>query len=290
MEYEKARIEDYGYKDHHVSQKVWKIIQIIIVVLAVIAMYASIFIIFIQSVNNSTNSNEWGGFTFKWYGKIVSNSSLWSSITNTFIISIAATAISTILGTLIAAGIYAMSKRSQRVMLLLNNIPLLNADIVTGISMMLIFSFVVKLFPYFFGWKTLLIAHIYFTLPYIILSVLPKLKELDPNLFDAAVDLGVKPYKTFRKVIVPAIKAGIFSGMILAFTMSFDDFVISYYSTGNGFDTLSIWIYSSIGRKSLTPAVYAFSSLFTFVSAGLIILSSVIKQRNKKKHVQFKRK
>jgi len=279
---ERARIEDYGYKDHRRVQKAWKIIQTIILVITVIAMYASIFIILIQSVNKSTNANEWGGFTLSWYGKIFSNRALWSSIKNTFIISIAATAISIVLGTLIAAGIYAMSKKSQRVMLLLNNIPLLNADIVTGISMMLIFSFVVKLFPYFFGWKTLLIAHIYFTLPYTILSVLPKLKELDPNLFDASIDLGVKPYKTFAKVIVPAIKAGIFSGMILAFTMSFDDFVISYYSTGNGFDTLSIWIYSSIGRKSLTPSVYAFSTLFTLVSAACLIISNFIKSRGKK--------
>jgi len=284
---EKARIEDYGYKDHSTIKRVWKIMQSIIVVLAVIAMYASIFIILVQSVNNTTNSNEWGGFTLKWYGQITQHRSLWSSIENTFIISIAATAISTVLGTLIAAGIFAMSKKSQRIMLLLNNIPLLNADIVTGISMMLIFSFIVQLFPYFFGWKTLLIAHIYFTLPYIILSVLPKLKELDPNLFDASIDLGVKPYKTFAKVIVPAIKAGIFSGMILAFTMSFDDFVISYYSTGNGFDTLSIWIYSSIGRKSLTPAVYAFSSLFTLASAALLILSNFIRPRGKK-HEQKK--
>lgn len=279
---EKARIEDYGYKDHSTAKKVWKGIQTAILVLAVIAMYVSIFIIFIQSINNSTNSNEWGGFTLKWYGEITKHRALWSSIQNTFIISIGATLISTVLGTLIAAGIFAMGKKSQRFMLLLNNIPLLNADIVTGISMMLIFSFVVKLFPYFFGWKTLLIANIYFTLPYIILSVLPKLKELDPNLFDASIDLGVRPYKTFAKVIVPAIKAGIFSGMILAFTMSFDDFVISYYSTGNGFDTLSIWIYSSIGRKSLTPAVYAFSSLFTLISAVLLVLSSLFRKKGKK--------
>lgn len=282
MEITKARIEDYGYKDHHIASKVWKIIQTILVVLLVIAMYASIVVILIQSFNNSMNTNEWGGFTFKWYTEIISSRALWSSIKNTFIISIAATLISTIAGTFIAVGIYALGRKSQKFVLLLNNIPLLNADIVTGISMMLLFSFVVKLFPYFFGWKTLLIAHIYFTLPYIILSVLPKLKEIDPNLFDASIDLGVRPYKSFIKVIVPAIKAGIFSGMILAFTMSFDDFVISYYSTGNGFDTLSIWIYSSIGRKSLTPAVYAFSTLFTATSVLVLVLMNFIKRRNKK--------
>lgn len=290
MEIERARIEDYGYKDYHVVQKIWKVIQIILVVLLVIAMYASIIVILIQSFNNSTNVNEWGGFTFKWYTKIVSSDSLWNSIKNTFIISIAATLISTVLGTFIAAGIFALSKKSQRVALLLNNIPLLNADIVTGISMMLLFSFVVKAFPYFFGWKTMLIAHVYFTLPYTVLSVLPKLKELDSNLFDASIDLGVRPYKTFLKVIVPAIKAGIFSGLILAFTMSFDDFVISYYSTGNGFDTLSIWIYSSIGRKSLTPAVYAFSTLFTVISVVVLVVFNFIKSRGKKDAKQKIRK
>ena len=137
-------------------------------------------------------------------------------------------------------GIFSLSKKHQKLLLLLNNIPLLNADIVTGIGLMLVFSLLIKIFPYFFGWKTLLLAHMYFTLPYVILSVLPKIKELDKNMFDAAIDLGVRPYKSLFLVIIPAIKAGIFSGLILAFTMSFDDFVISYYTTGNGFDTLSI--------------------------------------------------
>ncbi len=281
MEYEVAHIEDYGYKDHKVFEKIWDVISRIIVILTIFALYASIVVILIQSFNKSSNVSSFTGFTLEWYGKIISSRALWNSIVNTFVVSILATAISTILGTLIAVGIFSLSKKSQRILLMLNNIPLLNADIVTGIGLMLVFSIFVKLFPYFFGWKTLLIAHVYFTLPYIVLSVLPKIKEIDGNMFDASLDLGLKPFKSLIKVIIPAIKAGIFSGMILAFTMSFDDFVVSYYTTGNGFDTLSIWIYSSIGRKSLTPAVYAFSSLFTIVSMIVVIVMNIIKGRKK---------
>ncbi len=281
MEYEVAHIEDYGYKDHKVFEKIWDVISRIIVILTIFALYASIVVILIQSFNKSSNVSSFTGFTLEWYGKIISSRALWNSIVNTFVVSILATAISTVLGTLIAVGIFSLSKKSQRILLMLNNIPLLNADIVTGIGLMLVFSIFVKLFPYFFGWKTLLIAHVYFTLPYIVLSVLPKIKEIDGNMFDASLDLGLKPFKSLIKVIIPAIKAGIFSGMILAFTMSFDDFVVSYYTTGNGFDTLSIWIYSSIGRKSLTPAVYAFSSLFTIVSMIVVIVMNIIKGRKK---------
>ncbi len=167
--------------------------------------------------------------------------------------------------------------------MMLNNIPLLNADIVTGISLMLMFSLVLPVFPYIFGPFTLILAHLFFTLPYVVLSVLPKLRETDPNLMDAALDLGVKPYRALLKVVIPAIKAGIFSGMLLAFTMSIDDFVISYYTTGNGFDNLSIWIYGSIGRKSLTPSVYAFSTLLTFITLISIVVYQVLMQKKRGK-------
>ena len=143
---------------------------------------------------------------------------------------------------------------------------------------MLVFSLVMKIpgFRHIFGWPTMLIAHMFFTLPYVILSVLPKLRTMDKNLLDAALDLGMKPGKALIKVVVPAIKSGILSGMLLAFTMSFDDFVISYYTTGNGFNNLSIWIYGVIGRKELTPAVYAFSTLVTFGAMILLLAINFI--------------
>jgi spermidine/putrescine transport system permease protein len=144
---------------------------------------------------------------------------------------------------------------------------------------MLVFSLLLPVFPYIFGLPTLILAHLFFTLPYVILSVLPKLGEVDPNLMDAAADLGLKPIKSLVKVMVPAVKAGIFSGMLLAFTMSVDDFVVSYYTTGNGYDNLSIWIYGSIGRKSLTPSVYAFSTLLTLGTALVLLAVNLLSKR-----------
>lgn len=287
--YQVASVEEYGYKNHKVLDMVWKIVMKVILVLAIFMLYLSIIIIFIQSINSSSIVSSFEHITFKWYAQMFSNASLTNSIVNTFIVSLSATALATILGTLIAVGINSLEAKRRRPIMLLNNIPLLNADIVTGITLMLVFSMLLPLFPYIFGWQTLILAHLFFTLPYVILSVLPKLREMDPNMMDAALDLGVRPFKALRKIIVPAIKSGIFAGMLLAFTMSFDDFVVSYYTTGNGFDNLSIWIYSSIGRKSLTPAVYAFSSLVTLVTIGVCVLLSVFK-KNVKGHKKNEKK
>jgi spermidine/putrescine transport system permease protein len=281
-EYKVATLEEYGYKDHKVARKIFKTFNAIIVPVIVFLLYLPILLIAIQSVNSSLDAYSFGHFTLKWYTKIFENRALTTAIRNTFIVSITATALSTIFGTLIAVGINALSKKNKKILVMLNNIPLLNADIVTGISLMLVFSILLPIFPYIFGFPTLLMAHMFFCLPYVILSVLPKLKELDPNLLDAALDLGVRPFRALIKVIVPAIKAGIFSGLLLAFTMSFDDFVVSYFTTGNGFDNLSIWIYGAVGRKTLTPSVYAFSTLLTItILIGLVIYNLVNKETEK---------
>ncbi|PKK96297.1 MAG: spermidine/putrescine ABC transporter permease [Tenericutes bacterium HGW-Tenericutes-3] len=280
--YPVATVEEYGYKDYRVFDKVYKVFSIIAVSLIVLMLYISIIILAIQSVNSSASVTSFDTFTLKWYAQMFEVRSLANAIKNTFITSIIATFLATVLGTLIAVGIYSYAKKSRQRMMLLNNIPLLNADIVTGISLMLVFSMLLPIFPYIFGPVTLIMAHLFFTLPYVILSVLPKLKETDPNLMDAALDLGVKPYKALVKVIVPAIMAGIFSGMLLAFTMSVDDFVISYFTTGNGFDNLSIWVYGSIGRRSLTPSVYAFSTLLTLMTLGIMLTYQFLMKRGKK--------
>lgn len=279
----KAKIEDYGYKDHHVLEKAYKIFTSIIVVLIVLMLYLSIIVIMIQSFNSSSIVSSFDKFTFKWYLEMFSNKSLATAIGNTFIVSIIATLLSTIIGTLIAVGLFYSKTKFRQKVLLLNNIPLLNADIVTGISLMLVFSLLLPLFPYIFGPFTMICAHLFFTLPYIVLSVLPKLKDMDPNILDAAQDLGLKPHQALLKVIIPSIKSGILSGMLLAFTISFDDFVVSYYTSGNGFDNLSIWVYSSIGRKSLTPSVYAFSTLITFGTMLLLLFINFILNRKEKK-------
>lgn len=277
--YEVATLEEYGFKDYHVLKTIWKVIKIILLIFSVIMLYASIIIIAIQSFNSSDSTTEFASFTFDNYLNMFEKRSLNQAILNTIETSVLATLIATVIGTLIAIGIYYLPAKIKNRIILLNNIPLLNADIVTGVSLMLIFSALLPVFPKMFGFVTILIAHIYFILPYIVLSVLPKMKEIDPNLLEASLDLGIKPFKSLRKVLIPAIKGGIFSGMVLAFTISFEDFVVGYFTTGNGFNTLSIWIYSSIGKKSLFPGVYAFSTMVTLFTIAVIIIYNFLKGR-----------
>lgn len=281
MIYERATLEEYGYKEYKVGKLLWKITKSICIGFAVFMLYISIIIIAIQSFNKSSDITTFTGFTLDNYINMFAKKSLTDSIVNTFLVSIVATGIATILGTLIAIGLFYLPARLRQKILLLNNIPLLNADIVTGISIMLIFSLFLPLFPFIFGFWTILVAHIFFILPYIILSVLPKMKEMDKDILNASLDLGIKPMKSVLKVIIPAVKGGIFSGMILAFTISFEDFVVGYFTTGNGFSTMSIWIYSSIGRKSLFPGVYAFSTVLTLATMVAIILYNLWKGRKK---------
>lgn len=283
-QYPKATLEEYGYKDRKQLKQVLHVFGNVVVILTVIMMYISIFTLAVQSFNSSTDITRFESFTLKWYVNMFSNRMLRSAIINTFIVSITATLIATVLGTFIAIGINAFEKKKRQSLMLLNNIPVLNADIITGISLMLVFSMVLPIFPYFFGPFTMILAHLFFTLPYVVLSVLPKLKEIDKFLMDAALDLGVKPYRALIKIVIPAVKAGIFSGMLLAFTMSLDDFVISYYTTGNGFNNLSIWVYGSIGRRSLTPSVYAYSTALTVITLGLLLGNHFYQQRRAKHH------
>ncbi|MDE5715456.1 MAG: ABC transporter permease [Anaeroplasmataceae bacterium] len=279
--YPKATLEEYGYKNYKILNIVWKIVKILLIVFAVFMLYIAVIVIAIQSFNSSASTTEFQGFTLDNYLQMFSKRSLSNSIKNTFLVSIFATLIAAVLGTFIAIGIFYLPPKIKSRIMLLNNIPLLNADIVTGVSLMLIFSLLLPIHRQIFGFWTILIAHIFFIFPYIILSVLPKMKEIDPNLMDASMDLGIRPFHSVIRVIIPAIKGGIFSGVILAFTISFEDFVVGYFTTGNGFNTLSIWIYSSIGRKSLFPGVYAFSTALTVVSMILIILYAIFKKGRK---------
>lgn len=278
-DYHRATLEEYGYKEHKALKITWKVVSILLVIFAVFMLYYSVIIIAIQSFNASDSTTEFAGFTFANYANMFSKRIVNESILNTFKTSIIATAIATVAGTLVGIGIHYLPPKVKSRILLLNNIPLLNADIVTGISIMLIFSLLLPINKHIFGFWTILIAHVYFIFPYIVLSVVPKMKEIDPNLLDASLDLGVKPIKSVWKVIIPAIKGGIFSGMVLAFTISFEDFVVGYFTTGNGYNTLSIWIYSSIGRKSLFPGVYAFSTALTVFMIFAIIIYNVLKNR-----------
>ena len=280
--YPVATLKEYGYRDVPiVFKKLFKISKVLLSCIIILFLYLSIIVIAIQSLNSSRVMSSFAEISLEWYPNIINEGDLMFAIRNTFLVSSIATVLATILGTLFAIGFYSLERKKRQRWMLLNNVPILNADIVTGFSLMLMFRLLMPLFPNIFGLFTLVMAHLFFTIPYVILNVLPKLKETDPNLMDAALDLGIKPMKALRKVLVPAIKAGIFSGMLMALTMSIDDFVISYFNTGAGFDNLSVWIYGVIGRRELTPSVYAFSTVLTlFTLLGLLTYQLI---KNKKK-------
>jgi len=238
-------------------------------------IYLPILIIMLFSVNEAEKDYSFTNFSFKWYLEMFEDPQLFEAIRNTLMIALLSTVIATIVGTLTAIGIHAMRKNHRTSMMILNNIPVINPDIVTGISLMLVFS----LLPISFGMNTMLLAHIFFSIPFVVLTVLPKLKELDPNLYDAALDLGCSRFQAIYKVILPSIKTGMIAGALIAFTMSIDDFVISYFTSGGGFQNVSIWIYSRIGRKSFSKGVYAYNTL---VVVGTVILLLLSTRKNKK--------
>lgn len=241
-----------------------KIIETAILVLAIGILYVPIVIIAILSFNNSVRPYEFNGFTLKWYAQIFQEKSLYEAIVNTWFIALLATFISTSLGIFISLGISQLQKRYKNIVLFLNNMPILNADIVTGISLMLVFTF----FNLKFGMGTMLLGHIFFCIPFVVLSILPRLKSIDSNTYDAARDLGCTHLQAVFKVIIPAIKTGIISGALIAFTMSIDDFIISYFTTGDGFANFSTWIYARLNRRSFSPAAYSYNTIITI---GLLI-------------------
>lgn len=281
-DYPVATLKEYGYKETPIFiRKATAVIKSILTYFVVFFLYLSIIVIAIQSFNSSRVMSAFDHFSFKWYLNIFQEEDLMIAIKNTFLVSSIATVLATVLGTIFAIGLHSLKKKKRQQWMLLNNVPILNADIVTGFSLMLMFRLLMPLFPNIFGLFTLVMAHLFFTMPYVVLNVMPKLKEIDPNLMDAALDLGIKPMKSLRKVLIPAIKSGIFAGMLMALTMSIDDFVISYFNTGAGYDNLSVWIYGVIGRRELTPSVYAFSTLLTcFTLLGLLTYQF---SKNKKK-------
>lgn len=214
--------------------------------------------------------SKWEGFTFKWYGELFQNDRIMSALYYTIVIAIVSAAIATIIGTITAIGIHKMkSGNGKKILLNVNYLPILNPDVVTGVSLMTLFVF----FKMDFGFTTMLLSHVVFNIPYVILSVLPKLKQLPPNIEDAAMDLGATPMYALRKVILPQIKPGIISGMLIAFTMSIDDFVISFFTAGNGVSNLSIEIYS-MTRRGIRPEINALSTIMFIVVLFLLILSN----------------
>lgn len=270
-----------------VKSTIWKVLQVVYIGIILVLMYLPVIFIIILSFNDSPLGTEFTGFTFKYYLQMFEKQKLTDAIMNTLSISILSTVISTVLGTLFAIGINSLSKKQRQSLILLNNLPILNADIVSGVFLFFVFKVIGNILNirYPLGYTTLLISHIFFSLPYVVLSVLPKLNEIDENLFDAALDLGCKPNQALRKVIIPSIMGGIFSGAILAFTMSIDDFTISYFVSGAKIQNLSIWIYSSSGnmRYGNIPSAYAFYSILTVVMFAVLVIYNIISSRKNNK-------
>jgi spermidine/putrescine transport system permease protein len=249
-------------------------VRVSLIAITAFLLYFPIVIIAIFAFNDSARTIAWSGFTLRWFAEIVNERSMFESIQRTWTIAIISTFIATIAGTFIAIGIHDLSTTRRRRILFLNNIPVVNPDVVTGISLMLVFG----LIGIPFGAITMLFAHVFFSIPYVVLTVLPKLKQLDQNLYDAARDLGCSPFAAVRKVILPAVYGAVIAGGMIAFTMSIDDFVISYFTTGSGFTNFSNWIYSRLGRKSFSPAAYAYNSLISIVTISGLLLYNLRKK------------
>lgn len=236
---------------------------------ALIFMYAPILVLIIFSFNDSKSRTVWTGFSFHWYADLFSDTRILKSLATTLEVSVIAMIVATILGTMAAIGFASMRRKPRSVVMAINNIPMTNADIVTGVSMALLFVSAGSLLNFKQGFVTMLIAHVTFNVPYVILAIMPKLRQMDGNLVHAAEDLGCTWFQAFYKVIIPEIKPGIVNGAIIAFTMSIDDFVISLFTAGSKVQTLSMAIWS-MTKKNVTPEINAVSTLL--FSAVLILL------------------
>ena len=250
--------------------------------LILIFLYAPIFVLITFSFNSSRSRSVWTGFTLDWYRSLILDSSIMDSFYTSLILAGLAAIIATIAGTLAAVGFYGMRRRWRAPLMQIGSLPMINADIITGVSLCLLFVFLSGLFRFSLGFGTLLIAHITFCIPYVILSITPKLRQLDSNLVDAACDLGCTWIKAFRKVIIPEIMPGIINGLIIAFTLSIDDFVISYFTAGGGVMTLPMKIFA-MTRRRISPEINALSTiLFLSVLLLLIIVNIRTAQQDKK--------
>ena len=238
-------------------------------------LYAPIITLIILSFNASRTSVKWGGFSFKWYQQLFESRTILAALGNTLLIALLSAVLATLLGTSAAIAINHMKKRKQSICMSIVNIPMLNAEIVTGIAFMLLFITVGDLMAFFgihfeMGFGTVLIGHITFNLPYVVLSVMPKLKQFNMSMYEAALDLGAGERQAFFRIVLPDIMPGVLSGFLLSFTMSLDDFVITHFVKGLGADTLSTLIYSEL-RKGIKPEMYALSTIM-FLAVFLVLL------------------
>ena len=257
-----------------------KVLSRVFMILLMIFFYAPIVYIIIFSFNGSRSLTHLDGFSLRWYEKMFNDRTMMESVVYTIVIAVLSTIISTIVGTVTSIGLSKSRTVLKKTVEQINNFPIMNPEIVTAIGLLMFFSALgVKK-----GFATLLLAHIMFCTPYVMLSVTPKLRSLDPNLADAAMDLGATPFQALTKVIVPQIMPGIISGALIAFTMSFDDFIISYFVTGNGVSNISILVYTM--SKRVNPSINALSTLvIVIITVVLIIVNTIpiLKEKKEKK-------
>ena len=243
--------------------------------LVMMFLYVPIFVLIVFSFNTTKSRSVMSGFTFDWYIKLFKNEIIMSSLMNTIIIAVLASIVSTILGTAAAVGIKNMKKVPKAIVLNITNFPIINPEIVTGVSLMLLFVFFAARMNFEFGFVTLLIAHITFDVPYVILNVMPKLNQMDPFLYEAAQDLGCNPFKAFFKVVLPEIMPGVVSGFLISFTFSLDDFIISYFTCGSSMQTLPVTIYSMTRRK-VSPEINALSTIIFLTVVVILVIKNII--------------
>ncbi len=251
-------------------------------------LYAPIIVMMVFSFNSTTSTYQLTGFSTYWWKEMFADSAAMLALKNTLVLAVCAAAVATLLGIMAAVGLFA-SRNSlyKRSMMNVTNIPMMNPEIVTGISMMLLFVFAGALVNknQVMGFGTLLIAHVTFCLPYVILNVMPKLRQFDMNIYEAAVDLGCKPAKAFIKVVLPEIMSGIITGCVMSFTLSLDDFIISYFTNGPSYQTLSIYIFS-LTKKRVKPDMFALSTLIFVVILLLLVMMNIAQNRAYKKEAK----
>lgn len=247
----------------------------IYIILILIFLYAPIATLMVLSFNASKSRAKWGGFTLQWYRSLLHDRNILNALWTTLTIALLSALFATVIGTISCIAIQGMKRRNRAIIMGITNIPMLNAEIVTGISLMLLFI-VLKIN---LGFATILLAHITFNIPYVILSIMPRMKQLNPNTYEAALDLGATHLYAFFKVTFPDLLPGILSGFLMAFTMSLDDFIITYFTKGPGIDTLSTKIYTEV-KKGIKPEMYALSSIiFTAVLILLLLVNRTPKEK-----------
>ena len=254
-----------------------KVLERLYLGLLLIFMYAPIITLIVLSFNSSKSRAKWGGFTLEWYANLLSDEAVASALINTLSIAVLATIISTIIGTVSCIAMIGLNKKLRSFIMSITNIPMINADIVTGISLMLLFRFL----HISSGFTTILLAHITFNIPFVMLSVMPRIKNMNVYVYEAALDLGAAPLYAFYKTVLPDLWPGIVSGALMAFTMSLDDFIITYFTKGSGFETLSTLIYNEV-KRGIQPEIYALSAIiFVVVLTLLMLVYRVPAKKNK---------